>query len=128
MDYAAIAKADFIPRLNGQQADYIFSRVGQLLDLPSRTRSGDHKPCRPGRRRGACPHCRLFRRSAAEPQKPRRLADAGRRIYENGDPAHFVMACASCHGPVAKAAVRFRGWQASMPITWRNNSAYSVLD
>ena len=37
MDYAAIAKANSIPRLNGQQADYIFSRVGQLLDLPSRS-------------------------------------------------------------------------------------------
>ena len=28
---------DTIPRLNGQQADYIFSRVGQLLDLPSQS-------------------------------------------------------------------------------------------
>jgi len=88
-----------IPRLNGQQADYIFSRVGQLLDLPAKS-SGTaiSSVATEADAEALASIASYFARQRPSPQKPGQLAEEGRRIYLNGDPAHFVMACKSCHG------------------------------
>jgi len=94
---------DSIPRLNGQHTDYIVSRVGRLLDLPKRPAGPEVS--RLATKRDAAALASIARYFAAQPPSPRnpgRLAEAGRRIYENGDPTHFVTACKSCHGPAGE--------------------------
>ncbi len=88
-----------IPRLNGQQADYIISRVGQILDLPSQPAGSDIAQLAAKLDQSALTSiAQYFARQTPSPTKPGSLAQAGKRIYENGDPARFVMACKACHG------------------------------
>ncbi|HUO02128.1 MAG TPA: c-type cytochrome [Rhizomicrobium sp.] len=93
------SESQTIPRLNGQQADYIFSRVGQLLDMPSQpTGSQISSITAEAEAQALAAIAGYFAGQTPSPRRPGRLAETGKRLYENGDPAHFVMACASCHG------------------------------
>jgi cytochrome c553 len=92
-----------IPRLNGQHADYIISRVRQLLDLPDRpARSEISKLAAKQETEALASIAGYFAAQRPSPRKPGRLAEAGKHIYENGDPAHFITACKSCHGPAGE--------------------------
>lgn len=106
-----------IPRLNGQQADYIVSRVVQLLDLPPVGSGPEISRLAAQLDRAALDSiARHFSGQAPSPRKPGRLAAAGQRIYDNGDPARFVMACKSCHGAAGEghgAVPRLAGQHAS---------------
>jgi cytochrome c553 len=93
------SESNFVPRLNGQQADYIISRVVQLLDLPSQASGPEVSRLAAQLDREALDSiARYFSRQSPTPRKPGQLAAVGQRIYDNGDPARFVMACKSCHG------------------------------
>jgi cytochrome c553 len=88
-----------VPALNGQQPDYIVSRVGQLLELPSKpTGSALSGLVAESETQALAVIAGYFARQKPTARKPGSLAEAGRRIYENGIPARFVTACKSCHG------------------------------
>jgi cytochrome c553 len=88
-----------VPRLNGQQADYIISRVEQILDLPAQPPGSQIAQLAAGLDQAALASiARHFSSQPPSPRKPDSLAMVGKHIYENGDPARFVMACKGCHG------------------------------
>src|SRR5690348_12014469 len=106
-----------IPRLNGQQADYIFSRVGQLLDLPvPSSGTAVSRFAAEADAEALRSIADYFAKERPSAPKSGRLAEQGRRIYDYGDPAHFVMACKSCHGASGEghgATPRLAGQHAS---------------
>ena len=101
----ADSPATFIPRLNGQQADYIVKR---LKDFTQPVPQGPHAietmsaaaPEAPEASRAAI--AAYFARQKPMTAAPGRLARQGRQIYEQGIDAQNVVACSRCHGADAR--------------------------
>lgn len=90
------------PRLNGQQADYI---TAQLKAFRDHTRADPHAMAymwgmasRLDDATIASIANYLSGQAPTRAQTGGALAQQGRLIYVNGDPAHNIPACAACHG------------------------------
>lgn len=94
------------PRLNGQLAAYIVNRLKELGDLtrnsPDATMAmHDIAHIKDSLKTAVADY---FSHQAPTPPKPQagKLAAMGERLYLNGDPAHGLAACQSCHGAKAE--------------------------
>jgi cytochrome c553 len=90
------------PRLNGQQANYI---VVQLKNFRGHSRGDPHAmaymwgmaaPLSDEQMTAIAKY--LSSRKPTEPQRGGALAAEGQKIYNEGDDAHNIPACAACHG------------------------------
>src|SRR3974390_894577 len=92
-----------VPRLNGQQADYMKKRLRSFLDPGSQdphatdamwsiVRSVDDATL-------AEIAVYFAKQSPSPPDRRGPLAAAGARLYENGDRMAYIPACQACHGP-----------------------------
>jgi cytochrome c553 len=97
------------PRLAGQHPEYIRIQLERLNNLtrdnPFALKYMSHVAAKVNAEAG----CELAYYLASIPPEPasdgeERLADEGRVLFEQGDPARAVPACAFCHGPNAQGA------------------------
>jgi len=92
-----------VPRLNGQQVEYLKKRLVDFHD------PGSQDPHATDAMWGIVENeddqtlneiAEYYARQPATPAKAGRpLAEAGRHFYMSGDPANYIPACSSCHGP-----------------------------
>ena len=92
-----------IPRLAGQQPDYIKNQL-QAFIQHRRTNNIMFNVAHSLQPSVIDALANRFSHFNPRPLSPgsRRLAEAGRKIFENGMPEANIAACAACHGPEAK--------------------------
>ncbi len=92
-----------IPRLAGQQPDYIKNQL-QAFIQHRRTNNIMFNVAHSLQPSMIDALANRFSQLNPRPLSPgsRRLADEGRKIFENGMPDANIAACAACHGPGAK--------------------------
>ena len=98
----AVGSTPSTPRLNGQLAPYIATRLVELTDLTRNSVQAtmamhDIARMSDALRGAVADHFARQAPTAAVPQAGK-LAAAGEQLYRNGDPANQVPACQSCHG------------------------------
>jgi cytochrome c553 len=97
-----------IPRLAGQQTRYFENQLHAFAD---RRRANDimynvARSLDPAMIAALAAHFRALDPPPLE-GGARKVAAAGREIFQNGDPAANVAACAACHGPDARGTDEF---------------------
>jgi len=94
------------PRLNGQRASYIVSRLQELTDL---TRNSTHATLamydiahmKDSLKAAVADYFSHQAPTAGRPQAGK-LAAMGKQLYTSGDPVRGIAACQSCHGANAE--------------------------
>lgn len=89
------------PRLNGQRAEYIISRLGDFLDASKEAPHASymvHVVKNASNNSNAETAQYFASQSATEPSLGAQES-SGQHIFENGYPANNIPACQSCHGP-----------------------------
>jgi cytochrome c553 len=98
------SEAPATPRLNGQLPGYILARLADFRDVNRETPHAAFNMWHVAFQLSDSEKRKIaayFGAQPATPAKPGPLADAGRRIYEQGVPSR-AMACQLCHGPQGK--------------------------
>jgi cytochrome c553 len=102
---AGESSSPLFPRLAGQNAVYV---ARQLADFQSgRRKSSTMQPLLDGLTTADFVALGAYfasRPTHVHPVEDAALAQAGRSIYHDGNPASGVAACASCHGPKAEGS------------------------
>ncbi len=103
-----IRAASPIPRLAGQQVEYLENQLQAFIDhrrVHSVMENVAHN-LSPAMRRGIAEH---FSHLTPKPigGAPKELVAGGKQIYEEGVPEANIPPCASCHGPEAKGNEAF---------------------
>lgn len=94
-----------IPRLAGQQPEYILNQLRAFAERRRETDIGMDMALVHGLSPTIQKHVAAHFKDLEPPvirDAPRGLAEAGKKIYEQGLPASNVPACAACHGGDAK--------------------------
>ena len=91
-----------VPRLNGQQAEYLKKRLNDFHFPGSQDPHATEAMWSVVEAKGDEELNEIAEYYARQPrmtaQRGRPLAEQGRRIYENGNAASYVPACSGCHG------------------------------
>lgn len=97
-----------IPRLAGQRTEYILNQLRAFAERQRENNIGMDMAAvhgvSPAIRRLIAAHFKGLEPPVIR-DSPRGLAEAGKKIYEEGLPASNVPACAACHGGDAKGGV-----------------------
>ena len=106
------------PRLNGQHADYILSRLKDFRDVTRETPHATYSMWQVVSNLSNSARAAVadyFAGQPATPAKPGEQARLGERIYRDGVSSQGIPACQSCHGPKGegeKAVPRLAGQHA----------------
>jgi cytochrome c553 len=95
-----------VPRLNGQKADYIVMQFRNFRDPGMEDPHATAAMFDVAHEVDDASLAKIAAYFASQPPSQSQAAGApgaaGRKLYENGDPANRIAACGSCHGPDAE--------------------------